>query len=835
MPNPVQPYRFSYTDDEPLPMWAQLAANARPVTPDALPPGLARDAISNPEDEAQRAQRIAEEAGRAARGADPAARTALASGGSVGRGVFAPPSDPDESIASLALTGAQDILPGIAESGAELFGASPETAADIGNAVRAGATDTFRRGYLALPQGARSGVSSGFSPGAVAGEYVPLSDEIMGTVQSVRTGEPWRTSLDAASELRDRLAQQYPGSAMAGQLGQGASMAPLFGAPSEVVEGIPSVWRAAVGGGLRGAREGAYIGAMTGVDRSTHRPLVAVGEVARGLEPIGSLTPEVLGFGADVTGNALMGAGMGGAMGAASGGLGARYRQLRQIGEYGSLENAAAARLRAYDDAIASQPSADTEFLPGLDRGVLSEAQIESLATPDAPQLGDDLANYRNAAGAIQDRPVTLRGIVDESFNNDPNVLRANAVGLEARNELRMLRQNGGVRQFSEGLDRYDIMPRGDISTSDTYRARAQAVNQAAATRQGALEDAWEEAVASGRAQPIHAGEAATRLRVLADQYASLGPSGERAASELYDFADNMVDTRGVFDRGRRIASEPRSGLTIREVTHELIPEARINAMQTMDGSRRTTTEARAWRDAYSLLNDIRDEAMETGMGPQAIRDYRLARDAQRVARTVPEDGRSVRLAHRAGMVGGSSLGFSAGNSIAGLPGGALGAAAGALIGNAAGRRWVQYEPAVMAAMADPAAGSVAARARGVLGNVADRLTSPVEAAMAPATPSIVARLALSAPESLGRYGRVLSDAARRGTVDAVLASIQRHDPHAAAEINAAAATASPEITDQEALDNHYLRQTGASDTVEDAEALDDYHLNRANRSTPAR
>ena len=173
-------------------------------------------------------------------------------------------------------------------------------------------------------------------------------------------------------------------------------------------------------------------------------------------------------------------------------------------------------------------------------------------------------------------------------------------------------------------------------------------------------------------------------------------------------------------------------------------------------------------------------------MGAQAIRDYRLSRDAQHVGRTVPEDGRSVRLAHRAGMMAGVSLGGTVGGQVGGLPGSILGAGVGGLVGNAAGRRWVQYEPAVMAAMADPAAGSVAARARGVLGNMAGRLTSPVEAVTVRATPSVVARLALAAPESLGRYGRLLSDAARRGTVDAALAAIRQHDPAGAAEIEQA-------------------------------------------------
>lgn len=838
----VQPQRG------PVRLWEIDDPHLRPVDPSALPPGIAHDVVAAGESPESRAARISDEIGRQMRANDPIAQIAASSGGSAGRGVMAPPSDPGESIGTVALGTVQDVIPEIVERGASLFGVSPDDAASYANTARDVGTGALREGLRTLSPALRGAILSEGSPSAAGGEFIPFSDEITGLADSYAHHLPVRVALDAASRNRELAATQYPNSALTGQVAQGIATMPLFGAsaaPSGT--GLPSAWRAAVGSGVRGLREGGIIGSVIGADRSNGRPFVTAYDVARGARGMTGnlgLIPEIGRFGADVATDAVIGGGIAGGMGAVSGALGAQYDRLRAAGQYGSEDAALATQQRAYDDAIAARPSVDNDFLPGIASNESIPESADLAILDDSSQLD----RLRAAAGAAGDPPLTLRGIAGGMFESNPHARRANAVGLTDTRQMRGLERTTGVEGFSRALDRYGVMPMGDVSTTATYQARMGALRQEARSQLDALESRANEAAnaASPDLDPIghrfDPEEVARSIDEIGDQYAQQYPE---VAQQVYDFANDSVRTQPVWDTnpttGRREVVDriPRDFITFDEMRNSVFPDLRGRVETFWRGAQVQPTQAtQAMNRVYGAIRNQSDEAYRLRLGDEGLRSVRLANNAYHIgslgapparSASVPVD-RPTRINRLAGFSTGASAGAGIGYSAAGIPGAAAGFVGGGILGAGAAQRWQQIEPAVMAAMADPQAGSIAARATGALGSIANSLRAPTVAATTPASASLVARIAAAAPESLGRYGGILSDAARRGTVDAVLHMIRHTDPAGAAEIDSA--VAEPTVTDSSATDEYHLNQdNGGAPQGADPEALDDYAIEQDERN----
>lgn len=652
-----------------------------------------------------------------------------------------------------------------------------------------------------------------YSPPTLANEFVPFSDEIGGTIDAAVNDRPLETSLRSARDRRTALAEQNPGTAMAGMLAQGLVLSPMLG-PAGPAAPATSVGRGIIQGVGRGIAEAVPYGMILGADRSEHSPLSAVSRPDL-LTPAGAarVGTETLGLVQDSTTEGAATGLVGGVLGGAFGGAG--YGARRFFTGLADDEAAAVASDRLRREVMDNAPIDDS---PGALAGDFADDEIGAMRAPG--DNGDlyDIAPEQNIGG------LDLRSGV----RADPHLAHMRAAGLTQQPQLRA--QPYGPRGVADRLDAHGIIRRNEvIPQSEAYR-RAEALRQRSGREIGSMTGSFD-----AEGHQIDLSQAVSELEALEARLLNSASPEQRAAA---------ADVRRQIDviaQGPDGTVNPAPQTGMQRLTDAIRARDQTNADFLSGSSTRAPTIARqTGLEMRQILDRARDAGYRTVRGEDASGRYRLARDiyatASRVApagRPSPAQMHAPTLSRRVLGGAGATAGASIGNAIAGAPGSLVGAGIGGVAGYAAGNALKEYEWAILSAMnngrgtateiAADIGGQLLNRLRGRPGyepvsrlqgeaaigaarDIAERIGDADVVSLAdeglnlvgmarraPARIQQIRRALQVNPEAFGQYAEPLIDAARRGELVRRLSEFGQ-DPEARSAIDDAMADDLPDF-----------------------------------------
>lgn len=546
------------------------------------------------------------------------------------------------------------------------------------------------RANRALALNAADAVSLGFADeiagvGNVGRQLLSGADVDVGSAYRAGRNE-FRTDLE-------NLSAEFPGSRRAGQfVGNIAGMAlPVPGPLGRLGQGGTALRR--IGGA---AALGAAYGGLSGLGHSevdlTDADLDAPVGSTEGLSPeqIEALPTQGGQLMRDIATPAGAGALMGGGLASAVE-AGAGIRAL-----YG------AARDRARLNEALGRRAQD----------IIESGRIPSLAGAPADDIALANAATDEAAEVATSQPVrtSLRGEVTDILRENPDMNRLRTAGIIGKPAMRRVAQMpGGIEGMADDLDRLGISQRGEVLRTSEGARRAEQIGQIARRQRNSILESADVAGVEVNGQDI-----ADRIRARADELRRL-PS-RRAAQQAAALERTAQQFEGrIMQDGTRVPE----GLPVIAPTFRQRGDGSLDEIAQHYGdlgrysntSELPSVEVANARDIRRAIVDARESALRA-WDPDAAQSFADAQRAAQIGLTVSPAGRlselearganqSLSLTDKIGGGTGAAIGSGIGTAVGGPAGGLVGAGMGGLIGTAGNRIWRDFEPSVMASLAE--------------------------------------------------------------------------------------------------------------------------------------
>lgn len=593
------------------------------------------------------------------------------------------PADPvaDDSTLAAIRRGMVDYAAGETTPAANTRRAQAEVARNTERARRE-SPDVNR----ALRMNAADALSLGFAD-EIAGLGNVGSQLVSGA--DVDVGNAYRAGRNEYRRDLENLSARFPGTARAGQfVGNLGSMAlPIPGPLGRLGQGATAARRiggAALLGGIYGATSGLGHSdvdltsdadvdePMTGPDGAEERPSM----LRQLASDVG--TPAVAG--------ALMGGGL-----ASAAEAGAGIRAL-----YG------AARDRARLNEAMGRRAQD----------IIESGRIPSLSGAPADDIALANAAADEAADVATSQPVrtSIQGEITDILRENPDMNRLRTAGIVGKPAMRRVAQMpGGIEGMADDLDRLGISQRGEVLRTSEGARRAEQIGQIARRQRNSVLEAADAAGVEVSGQDV-----ADRIRARADELRRL-PS-RRAAQQAAALERTAQQFEGrIMQDGTRVPE----GLPVIAPTFRQRGDGSLDEIAQHYGdlgrysntSELPSVEVANARDIRRAIVDARESALRA-WDPDAAQSFADAQRAAQIGLTVSPAGRlselearganqSLSLTDKIGGGTGAAIGSGIGTAVGGPAGGLVGAGMGGLIGTAGNRIWRDFEPSVMASLAE--------------------------------------------------------------------------------------------------------------------------------------
>lgn len=343
--------------------------------------------------------------------------------------------------------------------------------------------------------------------------------------------------------------------------------------------------------------------------------------------------------------------------------------------------------------------------IPDLAGRAADEIDLFNAARDD---IGDEIvAAAQRERGVSQPVQTSIRDEVTGILRENPDINRLRAAGIVGKPAMRRVAlMEGGIEGVASDLDLMGVTQRGEVMRTSEGARRAEEIGRIAHRQRNAVLAAADEAGVRVNGQDI-----ADDIRRRMEPLRSMPSARARAQLEDMERSAQVFEGR-ILQDGIRVPDDlPVIAPTYTQAELDQIAQHYGRLGRHQNTSELPALEVANARDVRRAIVTARENALNAWDPAQARRFENAQRASHELLEIVPARGmseldaraanRSTSMSDMQAGIAGASTGAAAGGSVAGPVGAVAGGGLGFVGGAAGNRLWRDFEPSVMATLAE--------------------------------------------------------------------------------------------------------------------------------------